>query len=113
MVSQSELSISLRQQLKKDGVVEQLTARLRADLVNRMKNHSLGASLSSATGPGNISGDGNKENKAKPLTLEDRAVRSLILNYLKESSLNHSLSVFAPESGVSHSVLSSEESLKR
>ncbi|GMI39184.1 hypothetical protein TrCOL_g10444 [Triparma columacea] len=111
-ISEKHLASSLRNELKKSGVVNRLTAQLRADFVKKMKRGSLGAALSSSSSMPLTSLDSNKENKPKPLTLEDRAVRSLILDYLKDSSLHHSLSVFAPESGVSESALTSEESLK-
>jgi hypothetical protein len=112
-ISEKHLASSLRNELKKSGVVNRLTAQLRADFVKKMKRGSLGPALSSSSSMPLTSLDSNKENKPKPLTLEDRAVRSLILDYLKDSSLHHSLSVFAPESGVSESALTSEESLKR
>ena len=113
-LSEKDLATSLRNELKKSGVVQKCVAQLRADFVKKMKRGSLGATLSSSSSMAQTpSLDGNKENKPKPLTLEDRAVRSLILEYLKDSSLHHTLSVFAPESGVSEHALTSEESLKR
>lgn len=132
MLSEKDLRSTLRKELKDSGVVDMLTAQLRADFVRRISRggSAAGASISAQSKrawdpPAEEEGGGmvqdksimsNKENLlhkgGQKLSLEDRAVRSLILNYLKASSMTHTISVFAPESGVKESPLSPEECLK-
>ncbi|GMH58550.1 hypothetical protein TrST_g7197 [Triparma strigata] len=105
-LTEREMRSNLRSTLKQSGVIDELTAQLRADFVRK-----LGGGAKKAWSEANEVSP--ERESRRPVTLKDRAVRSLIANYLQAEGLNHTLSVFAPESGISSvGEMSVEDSLK-
>jgi len=101
----STLRNHITNEFRQSGASSALTAQLRAQLVQRLKKKNTTKRINNGV-DGNSADGGN-------LSLEDRAIRSLIKDYLKSSNLPHSLAVFTPESMMDkNSVLSTADCLK-
>ena len=78
-MSSRELRESLRNHLHSSGLGDQLTASLRADLVKRIAGGKVGVKAAWK----------EEDTKTKEVTLFDKAVRSLILEYLEVNGFKH------------------------
>ena len=99
-LTETDLRSNLRLSLAKSGVVDDLTASLRATFVERMSKGRGGTQEVPKPGQGPRLAWGNKAKDKENLTLGERAVRSLVMGYLEQAGMRHTLSVFAPEAGM-------------